>query len=203
MIQWIKKLALSDVYDASDTGLPSADENIKKKKIKKIKMNRLNPISRGYAEGYATAQTSNNNNNNNNNNLSPRDNGAQSNGVNPGPGGSVNQDTIDQILGGQPSPGQESSSVTTGDSPWKEFGVFIGPIQRHTGVFHNENGVFIPWAKLCSSVQSYLLESCSSLINPDGSLTTAGDKAVGCITNGAILTIAAKKYLGMQTDQSY
>lgn len=30
-------------------------------------------------------------------------------------------------------------------------------------------------------------------------LTSAGDKAVGCITNGAILTIAAKKYLGMQT----
>jgi hypothetical protein len=59
--------------------------------------------------------------------------------------------------------------------------------------------VFIPWAKLCSSAQSYLLESCSSLINPDGSLNSAGDKAVGCITNGAILTIAAKKYLSMQT----
>jgi hypothetical protein len=35
------------------------------------------------------------------------------------------------------------------------------------------------------------------LINTDGSLTSAGDKTVGCITNGAILT--AKKYLGMQT----
>jgi len=77
--------------------------------------------------------------------------------------------------------------------------VFIGPIQKHSGIFHNEIGVFIPWAKACSFAQSYLLQSCSSLINPDGSLTSAGDKAVGCITDGAILTIAAKKYLGMQT----
>jgi hypothetical protein len=59
--------------------------------------------------------------------------------------------------------------------------------------------VFIPWSKLCSSAQSYLLQSCSSLINSDGSLNSAGDKAVGCITNGAILTVAANKYLGMQT----
>ncbi|HEY7570229.1 MAG TPA: hypothetical protein VH796_02550 [Nitrososphaeraceae archaeon] len=90
-------------------------------------------------------------------------------------------------------------SITSGETPWQEFGLFIGPTQKHTRLFHNENGVFIPWAKLCSSAQSYLLQSCSSLINPDGSLTSVGDKAVGCITNGAILTIAAKKYLGMQT----
>ena len=131
--------------------------------------------------------------NNNNNNSSPSNNGDQSNGGNIGSTGNANQVTNDQPIGGQPRSGQESSAVTTGDSPWKEFGVFIGPIQKHTGVFHNENGVFIPWAKLCSSAQSYLLESCSSLINPDGSLTSAGDKAVGCITNGAILTIGSKK----------
>ena len=83
--------------------------------------------------------------------------------------------------------------ANTGDTPWKEFGLFLGPIQKHTGVFHNENGVFIPWTALCSSAQSYLLESCDSLINPDGSLTTAGDTAVGCITNGAIITAIAAK----------
>src|SRR5437763_12292469 len=35
------------------------------------------------------------------------------------------------------------ASVTSGDTPWQEFGVFLGPmVQKHTGVFHNENGVF-------------------------------------------------------------
>jgi hypothetical protein len=72
--------------------------------------------------------------------------------------------------------------------------VFFGPIPRHTGVFHKENGVFIPWTTLCTAEQSYLLESCDSLINPDGSLTTEGDRAVGCITNGAILTVLGTQF---------
>jgi hypothetical protein len=70
------------------------------------------------------------------------------------------------------------STTTLGNTPWQEFGVFLGPIQKHTGVFHNENGVFIPWKTLCSASQSYLLESCGSLITPDGTLTSAGDTAV-------------------------
>jgi hypothetical protein len=77
------------------------------------------------------------------------------------------------------------STTTSGNSPWQEFGVFLGPIQKHTGIFHNENGVFIPWTTLCRAGQSYLNHSCGSLISPDGSLTTIGDTAVGCITNGA------------------
>lgn len=85
-------------------------------------------------------------------------------------------------------------TTTSGDTPWKEFGVFFGPIQKHTGMFHNENGVFLPWRTLCSAEQSYLLESCGSLINPDGTLTSAGDTAVGCITNGAIITAAATQF---------
>jgi len=94
------------------------------------------------------------------------------------------------------APGRVRAQATTtsGDTPWQEFGVFMGPIQEHTGVFHNENGVFIPRTTLCASTQTYLLESCDSLINPDGSLTTAGDTAVGCITNGAIITAAAAKF---------
>jgi len=72
--------------------------------------------------------------------------------------------------------------------------VFLGPIQKHTGVFHNENGVFIPWKTLCSASQSYLLKSCGSLINTDGTLTSAGDTAVGCITNGAIITVFATQF---------
>ena len=71
---------------------------------------------------------------------------------------------------------------------WEEFGVFLGPIQRHTGVFHNENGVFIPWKTICTPSQAYLLQPCNSLISPDGTLTSSGNTAVNCITNGAILT---------------
>jgi hypothetical protein len=86
------------------------------------------------------------------------------------------------------------STTTSGNSQWQEFGVFFGPIQKHTGVFHNENGVFIPWTTLCGAEQRYLVESCNSLINPDGSLTGNGDRAVGCITNGAILTVLASQF---------
>jgi len=85
-------------------------------------------------------------------------------------------------------------TTTSGNSPWQEFGVFFGPIQKHTGVFHNENGVFIPWTTLCTSGQTYLLESCGSLIDSGGSLTSAGDTAVGCITNGAIATVFASQF---------
>jgi hypothetical protein len=90
-----------------------------------------------------------------------------------------------------PGIARAQGATTSGDTPWKEFGVFLGPIQKHTGVFHNENGVFIPWTTLCTSAQSYMLESCDTLINSDGTLTTAGDTAVGCITNGAIITMFA------------
>ena len=143
----------------------------------------------GYADGYATAQS-----NNNNNNLSPRNTGSQSNRGDIGFRGNANQGTNNQPIGGQTSSEQESSGVTTiGDTPWKEFGVFLGPIQRHTGVYHNENGVFLPWTTVCNKSQSYLLQSCDSLIGPDGKLTSAGDKALGCITNGVIVTAIAAK----------
>jgi len=39
--------------------------------------------------------------------------------------------------------------------------------------------------------QRYLVQSCSDLIDSSGTLTQAGDTAVNCITNGAIITIAA------------
>jgi hypothetical protein len=86
------------------------------------------------------------------------------------------------------------NTTTSGSTPWQEFGVFFGPIQKHTGVFHNEDGVFIPWTTLCGAGQSYLLRSCGSLINPDGSLTGPGDTAVGCITNGAIISALAASF---------
>jgi plastocyanin len=85
-------------------------------------------------------------------------------------------------------------NLAAAQSPMKEFGVFFGPIQQHTGVYHNDNGVFVPWSTLCKAEQAYLLQSCSTLINPDGSLTTSGQTAVGCITNGAIITVLAAKF---------
>jgi hypothetical protein len=101
--------------------------------------------------------------------------------------------------GGQTSSGQGPSTVTIGDTAWKEFGVFLSPIQKHTGVFHNENGVFLPWTTVCNKSQSYLLESCDSLIGPDGKLTSVGDKALGCITNGVIVTAIAKLNIQFST----
>ena len=64
-------------------------------------------------------------------------------------------------------------------------------IHKHSGVWHNERGVFVPWSALCNHGQGYLVQSCSNLIDSSGTLTQAGDRAVGCITNGAIITIAA------------
>jgi hypothetical protein len=103
-----------------------------------------------------------------------------------------------------------NNTSISGDSPWQDFGVFFGPIQKHTWVFHNENGVFIPWTTLCCEGQSNLLQSCDSLIN-SGSLTSAGDTAVGWITNGVIISALAASFniplatikgiLGGQQDQ--
>lgn len=71
--------------------------------------------------------------------------------------------------------------------------IFRSDPEAHRSI-HNENGVFIPWTTLCSAGQSYLVESCDSLINSDGSLTSAGDTAVGCITNGAVMTVFASQF---------
>jgi tetratricopeptide (TPR) repeat protein len=64
-------------------------------------------------------------------------------------------------------------------------------IHKRSGVWHNERGVFVPWSALCNQGQRYLVQLCSELIDSSGTLTRAGDTAVNCITNGAIITIAA------------
>jgi len=35
------------------------------------------------------------------------------------------------------------NTTTVENTPWKEFGAFVSPIQKRIGVFHNENGVYI------------------------------------------------------------
>jgi hypothetical protein len=43
------------------------------------------------------------------------------------------------------------------------------------------------YAGMCQTVQSVLLQSCDTLVNPDGSLTSAGTSALECIRNGIVL----------------
>ena len=56
-----------------------------------------------------------------------------------------------------------------------------------TTVTVNRNNMFSD-QNMCNAVQSYLMLSCSSYVNSNGVLTTEGERAKGCITNGAILT---------------
>ena len=43
------------------------------------------------------------------------------------------------------------------------------------------------WKNICNQVQSLLVQSCGELVYPDGTLTQAGQTAVGCIRNGVVL----------------
>jgi hypothetical protein len=43
------------------------------------------------------------------------------------------------------------------------------------------------WNSICNQVQSLLVQSCGDLVYPDGTLTQAGQTAVGCVRNGVVL----------------
>src|SRR5437660_1376828 len=43
------------------------------------------------------------------------------------------------------------------------------------------------WNGICNKIQSILVESCSQLVNTDGSLTADGQRAHDCIQNGILL----------------
>jgi hypothetical protein len=43
------------------------------------------------------------------------------------------------------------------------------------------------WIKTCNDLQAALVSSCDVLVNPDNTLTTEGERAVGCIRNGLAL----------------
>ena len=103
---------------------------------------------------------------------------------------------LEQNASNQQATQQNVSTTNPQASAWKDFGDFSdlaniplvgGMIASHsitTGILHNEQGVFIPWSVICAHGSQYLLKPCSSLVNPDGSLTSQGDTAVGCIRNG-------------------
>ena len=96
------------------------------------------------------------------------------------------------VISPQPKATSETASQLVGDTQLQEYAVVFPPlVNMHSGVYHNEKGVFVPWKTICNKTQQYLVESCDSLINSDGSLTSGGDRAVGCIWNGAIIAGAA------------
>jgi hypothetical protein len=45
----------------------------------------------------------------------------------------------------------------------------------------------IDWITVCNNLQSALVSSCGILVNSDNTLTTEGERAVGCIRNGIAL----------------
>lgn len=108
---------------------------------------------------------------------------------------------LEQNASNQQAPQQNVSTTA-----WKDFGDFSdlanislvgGLIASHsvaTHLLHNEQGVFIPWSVICAQGSQYLLKPCSSLVNPDGSLTSQGDTAVGCIRNGFVAAALATKF---------
>jgi hypothetical protein len=51
----------------------------------------------------------------------------------------------------------------------------------------------IDWGILCNDISqmNVLYQSCSDLVNQNGTLTTAGDIAIGCIKNGLSLGLEA------------
>lgn len=55
----------------------------------------------------------------------------------------------------------------------------------------NNSQTGMDWIDICNKVQSVLVPPCSQLVNPDNTLTPAGETAVGCIRNGLILGLGA------------
>lgn len=124
--------------------------------------------------------------------------------------GALNQSSPSQQQPEQPqeqnASNQQAPQQNVSTTAWKDFGDFSdlaniplvgGIIASHsvaTHILHNEQGVFIPWSVICAQGSQYLLKSCSSLVNPDGSLTSQGDTAVGCIRNGFVAAAAATKF---------
>ena len=51
----------------------------------------------------------------------------------------------------------------------------------------------IDWGILCNDISqmNILYQSCNDLVNQNGTLTTAGDRAIGCIKNGLSLGLEA------------
>lgn len=45
----------------------------------------------------------------------------------------------------------------------------------------------IDWIKTCNDLQTALVSSCDAQVNPDNTLTSEGERALGCIRKGILL----------------
>jgi hypothetical protein len=43
------------------------------------------------------------------------------------------------------------------------------------------------WMSICNTVSAALVHSCSTYVNSDGTLSTEGERAFGCIRNGVLM----------------
>jgi hypothetical protein len=59
------------------------------------------------------------------------------------------------------------------------------PISRMALAQEQQQGT--DWNGICNQIQSILVESCSQLVNTDGSFTSDGQRAHDCIQNGILL----------------
>lgn len=71
-------------------------------------------------------------------------------------------------------PSQQSTAFTGTDfgdfsdlSNIPIIGGYLASQSIVTQVLHNEQGVFLPWSFICSHGQQFLLQPCSSFVNPD------------------------------------
>ena len=93
------------------------------------------------------------------------------------------------VLGGGSGESSDGDFGGSGESSDGDFGgsgeSSDGDFGGSTGNEPNNRGT--DWTNMCNTVQVALYSSCDELVNNDGSLTSQGQHALGCIRNGALL----------------
>jgi hypothetical protein len=67
------------------------------------------------------------------------------------------------------------------------FGSTTGTVMAQVDNGEGQRQQGTDWNGICNQIQSILVESCSQLVNTDGSLTADGQHAHDCIQNGILL----------------
>jgi hypothetical protein len=88
----------------------------------------------------------------------------------------VDEEVVDEV----PS---EDEEVETDEVPRSGSGVQSDQM----GGQSEEISPTFDWMNACSTIQQFLYQSCDAYVNSDGTLTSAGERAVVCIRNGAVL----------------
>jgi hypothetical protein len=69
-------------------------------------------------------------------------------------------------------------------------------IESHAAQAQTTSG--IDWNSVCNTVAAALVSPCSAYVNQDGTFTTEGERAFGCIRNGVLMAGGAMA-LGLPT----